>query len=960
MRVFLTLFLLFLNGIAFTQSYKYETAPNDPTETRIYTLKNGLKVYLSVNKEQPRIQTYIVVKTGSKNDPADVTGLAHYLEHMVFKGTSRIGTQDWEKEKVLLKEISDLYEAHKKEQDPDKKKAIYHKIDSTSGVAAKFAIANEYDKMISGLGAKGTNAFTSFEETVYVNDIPSTEMEKWMMVESERFSELVLRLFHTELEAVYEEFNIGQDNDGRKSFQAMNKLLFPSHPYGTQTTIGTGEHLKNPSMEKIHAYFNQYYVANNMAICMAGDFDYDKTIAMVDQYFGKLKSGDVNPRKMPIEAQQTEIKSKDVFGPTPENITIGFRVGGFHTNDAMMADLLSSVLSNGEAGLMDLNLSQKQKVLSASCYTWTLNDYSIFMLNGNPKEGQTLEELKALLMGELEKVKKGEFTDELLKAILKNNKKDILSQLESNRMRVSLMSDAFIFGANWKDMVSYYDRMEKITKDELVKWANEKLKDNNYCVVYKQQGEDKNIYKVDKPSITPVELNRSTKSDFYSEFEKKESSRLKPIFIDYKKELQQKELTKGVSFYYIPNKTTDLFTLVFELDEDLQEDKKVRLATSYLEYLGTDKYTPEEIKMKFYSMGVNYSVYSSYIMLNGLNESFDEALALLENILANCKPNEEALKNLIDDLKKKRIDTKTNKSLILNGIRNYATYGVKNKFNTNLSEKELDAVSGEELVKIIHNLTSYKHSIMYYGKTEMNAVYSKIKKEHKLPKKFLSVENKVKYPELDINENTVYYVDYDMVQTQMMMISKGKTLDVSIFPAANLFNSYFGSGLSSIVFQEIRESKALAYSAGSGFTTPNKKDESHYVRAFIGTQANKLPQAVEAMLELMNNMPKSEIQFNESKTAALKKIESDRIIKTNIYWSYRSNEKKGIDYDTRKNDYDKIQTMSLDDMENFFNENIKGKKYAYCVIGKKSDMDMEALQKLGAVKELTLEEIFGY
>ena len=956
-----TLAFLFMFTVVFSQQYKYETVPNDPTGTRIYTLKNGLKVYLSVNKDAPRVQTFITVKTGSKNDPADVTGLAHYLEHMVFKGTSKIGTLDWEKEKVLLKEISDLYEQHKAEPDEAKKKKIYHKIDSVSGLASKYVVANEYDKMISGLGAKGTNAFTSLERTSYINDIPATELEKWMMVESERFSELVLRLFHTELEAVYEEFNIGQDSDGRKSYQTMNELLYPTHPYGTQTTIGKGEHLKNPSMEKIHAYFNQYYVANNMAVCLAGDFEFDATIKLIDQYFGKLKSGNVNAPKMPIEKPQSEVKSAEVFGPTEESLSIAFRTGGYHTEDALMIDLLGMVLNNGEAGLMDLNLIQKQTVLSAGAYGGTNYDYGQFMMYGQPKSGQTLEEVRDLLLAEVEKVKNGDFTEELLKAIIKNNKKDQLSQLESNWLRASNMSDAFIMDADWKDYVTYYDRMSKITKQQLIDWTKKNIRKDNYCIVYKRTGEDKNVYKVDKPEITPIELNRTDKSKFLADFEKVESLRLKPEFVDYAKELQQKELMKDVPFYYITNKTNDLFSLFIELDEDIREDKKISLAVTYLQYLGTDKYTAEELKKKFYSMGVSYGVNSSYIYLSGLNESFNEALELLEHVVSNCKADEETLKNLIDDIRKDRSDAKLNKnSIIYGGLRSYAMYGPENKFNSVLKNEELDKITGTELTTLIHELTSYKHSVMYYGKDDINKSYSSLKKLHKLPKELKKYTGKKEFKQLETTENIVYFVEYDMVQTQLLMMSKGISLDISLFPESSMFNSYFGSGLSSIVFQELRESKALAYGANASFTTPYKKDEAHYVLAFIGTQANKLPQAVEAMMELMNTMPKAELQFNQSKIAALKKIESERVIKTGIYWNYKNAERLGINYDIRKDVYDELSKMTIDDLEKFFNENIKGRKYTYCVIGKKSELDMEALGKLGTIKELTLEEVFGY
>ena len=237
-----------------------------------------MKVYLSSYEDAPRIQTSIAVRAGSKNDPSDATGLAHYLEHMLFKGTDKFGSLDYEKEKVLLDKIEDLYEQYRnidmsKTKDRD---VVWRQIDSISGEAAKLCIANEYDKMLSGIGAKGTNAYTSNERTVYINDIPSNQIETWLQIEAERFRMPVFRLFHTELETVYEEKNRALDSDGSKMFEALMIGLFPNHQYGTQKTIGTINHLKNPSLKEIRKYFNRYYVPNNMAICMSGDFDYDE------------------------------------------------------------------------------------------------------------------------------------------------------------------------------------------------------------------------------------------------------------------------------------------------------------------------------------------------------------------------------------------------------------------------------------------------------------------------------------------------------------------------------------------------------------------------------------------------------------------------------------------------------------------------------------------------------------
>ena len=234
---------------------KYETVKGDPLKTKIYTLENGLKVYMTVNKEEPRIQTYIAVRSGGRNDPADNTGLAHYLEHLMFKGSEQLGTTDFAAEKPILDQIEELYEVYRTKTDPVERRTIYHVIDSLSYEASKISIPNEYDKSMAIIGANGTNAFTSNDVTCYTEDIPSNQIENWAKVQSDRFKNMVIRGFHTELEAVYEEYNIGLTSDANKLWEALNAKMFPTHPYGTQTTIGTQEHLKNPSIVNIKDYF---------------------------------------------------------------------------------------------------------------------------------------------------------------------------------------------------------------------------------------------------------------------------------------------------------------------------------------------------------------------------------------------------------------------------------------------------------------------------------------------------------------------------------------------------------------------------------------------------------------------------------------------------------------------------------------------------------------------------------
>ena len=474
----------------------YETVEGDLLNARIYTLDNGLKVYLSVNEEKPRIQTYIAVRTGSRNDPAETTGLAHYLEHIMFKGTKTFGTCDYEKEKPLLDDIERRFEEYRVTTDPEQRKLMYQGIDSVSQLAAQYFIPNEYDKLMAAIGAQGTNAYTSNDVTCYVEDIPSNEIENWLKIEADRFKNMVIRGFHTELEAVYEEKNMSLTQDNRKAIEALLAQLFPTHPYGTQTTLGTQEHLKNPSIKNIKNYFNRYYVPNNVAICMSGDFNPDEVIEQIKKYFGDWQPNpELSRPEFEEQPEITAIKDTSVVGLEAECMLMGWRFKGAKDPQVDTLDVLTEVLTNGKAGLFEINLEQQMKINSVSAFTYSFTDYTALMLYAYPKDNQTLEELRALLVEELGKLKKGEFDDELLQSVINNKKRAYYESLIDNDSRASMFVDAFINGQEWADVVGKIGRMEKITKQQLVDFANKHLNDNFVCV-YKRQGEDSTIKKI--------------------------------------------------------------------------------------------------------------------------------------------------------------------------------------------------------------------------------------------------------------------------------------------------------------------------------------------------------------------------------------------------------------------------------------------------------------------------------
>lgn len=948
-----------------SNGYTYEYVENDPLNVRIYTLKNGLKVYLSQYEATPRIQTFIAVKAGGKNDPANNTGLAHYLEHIMFKGTADFGTLDWQKESVLLDSIERMFNHYGTLTDSIQRKEYYQLIDKVSNEAAKYAIANEYDKMVSEIGAQGTNAYTTEDRTVYMNDIPSNQLKSWLEIEANRFKKIVPRLFHTELEAVYEEKNMSLDNDYWKTYETMYQNIFPKHPYGTQTVIGTIEHLKNPSITEIKNYFDQYYRPNNVAVCLAGDLDFDKTISLIDQYFGDWTPNDKLKTWTKIEEEPiTTPIIKEVYGPDAEWIQMGFRFKGTNSEDADLLRLTDMVLANSKAGLIDLNLKQQQKVLEPTSYVNNLNDYAIHTFSARPREGQTLDQVRDLLLEQIELVKQGEFEDWLLEAVINDLKKSEIQASEYNGSRANDMVMAFTNDIPWNKYVTRTASLKRYTKEDVMKFANEHYKDN-YVAVYKRNGKDANVQKVTKPSITKVPLNKEAVSPFHAKIKSNEVEKLQPVFVDYTKDLTKLKMNKGIEVLYTPNTSNDLFTLYYLSDVGTNHNPKMSIAVEYLQYLGTEDMTAEDVQKEFYKLGSTFNVFSSdeqtYVYLEGLSENMDKSVQLFEKLLTKAKADEDAKKKMIDGIFKKREDVKKDKGEIMfNGLMNYGLYGEQSAFTNVVTNKELNSIQSDELIEIIKDFTKTEHRVLYFGPKKENELLASLNQYHILPESLKPVPAPVEFKMQNFNNANVYWADYDMVQAEIMFLTKGKEFDASQIPMARMFNEYFGGNMSSPVFQELREAQGLAYSAFAYYGTAEKKADKDMFYAYIGTQADKQPEAMKAMQGLLQDFPKSENGFEAAKKAILNQIESQRITKTGILFNYENARKKGLDYDVRKDVYEKVQTYTLEDVEKFQQEYLKNNNYNVVLIGSKDKLNFKELQKYGKVQQLSLDELFGY
>ena len=950
--------------LAGCSQYKYETVAGDPMETKMYTLDNGLKVYMTVNKETPRIQTYIAVKVGGKNDPSETTGLAHYFEHLMFKGTEQFGTADYAAEKPLLDQIEALFEVYRVTEDEAERAELYRQIDSISYLASDIFIPNEYDKLMSVIGAEGTNAYTSTDMTVYVEDIPSNQIENWARIEADRFMHPVIRGFHTELETVYEEKNMSLTNDFRKSLEAMDGILFADHPYGTQTVLGTQEHLKNPSVTNIKNYHKTYYVPNNMAICLSGDFDPDEMLSIIEKYFGQMEPNTELPEvdfetKTVIESPV----SKEVYGLDAENIMIGWKYPGAGTQEALVADVVSYILSNGSAGLIDLNLNQQQKVLGAQAMSYTRPDAGEFLIMADPKQGQTLDEVKDLVLAEIAKLRAGEFDEALLTGTINNMKLRQMRMLESNSDRADMFVQSFINGTDWADEVAWIENLSKVTKQDVIDWANKYLSDNSYAVIYKRQGEDKTVQKVSAPKITPIKANRDAQSAFLAEIQATEVTPIEPVYVDYDKDMSIFDVN-GLEVLYAQNELNDITYVTYSYNKGVTEDPALNLAFSYLSYLGTPTRSAEEIAQQMYQLACGFNMGSgsstTSISVNGLAENMPQAMEIVEDLVYNAIPDEAILANLKADIFKSRIDAKLSQGSCFSALQSYILYGPEYIQKTTMSNEQIQALTSEELLAKVRDILGCQHEIRYYGPASETEAAELLKANHKIAEDLKPLQKQyIKY--LTVDQSKVYLAPYDAKQIRYIQYSnRGEKLDLAADPYLTLYNEYFGGGMNAIVFQEMREARGLAYSSSARLYMPSFKDDTYMYYAFIATQNDKMKTAIEAFDEIINDMPESENAFNIAKEALVSRIRTERISGRGVLSSYISDRELGITEPRSKQIFEVAQTLTLDDVKATQQKWVKDRTYVYGILGDIKDLDTAYLQTLGPVQVLTLEEIFGY
>ena len=936
----------------------------NPLEVHTYTLDNGLTVYLNEDHNTTSVFGAVVVRGGGKRDPQDATGIAHYLEHLLFKGTDEMGTVNYEKEKVFLDSIQVKYDELGATTDETKRLAIQGEINRLSIKAGEFAIPNEFDRLVEGMGGAWINAFTSDDAIVYLNKFPGNQIEKWLEVYSHRFVNPVFRLFQSELETVYEEKNRAMDNMFRNLFATYLKNFFKEHPYGQQTVLGSVDHLKNPSLSKMREYYDTYYVANNMALVLTGDIYPEDIKPLIEEKFGTWKSGELPG---PIDITESSFNGREKIRKrmTPIKIGImGFRTVPAGHEDEVAINLCNQLLINeSKTGLID-QLEVEGKILGAGAFNMDYADLGANNFFFVPKLFfQSLTKAENLVLGQIERLKSGDFDDGYFNAVKLTMIRQHEENMENMEGRLFTLVDIYAKEKSWDDIVNWPKKLDEITKNEVVEVANKYFGDD-YLVLHSKMGFPKKD-KLEKPSFEAViPKNSEQRSNFALKLDEIPEGKLNLNYIEFNKDVKYGDISNNIHFYHTYNPINSIFSFTLQYGIGNLEDAKLEQTAELLNLLGTDQYTFNEFKGMLQKIGTTISFSSDRdyfkVTVKGFDKHFDQSLTYLNEFMSNVKGDDKKIKNLADNAKSGRKIEKTEPSTVGRALRDYVRWGDKSHFLRRLTIKEIKKSTSEDYLNSFNNAIKYEVDIFYTGRIDFDTVSESVNNNLTLSDNPVDSQSPMDLEVKKWDEDAVYIVnDKKVVQSQIYFGINGNSVNNENYPISQAYNKYFGRGMGSLVFQEIREFRSLAYSCGARYVTPFYSGNNGYFGGYIGCQADKSIEAISVFKDISLNMPEKPDRLNQIQSGLIKSINSNRPSFRSFPIKVSNWIKQGHSDDPRKSHVAYYNKMSFDDIIEFQKQTIADKPMVITILTDTKRVNTKELEKFGKVITLKKKDILN-
>lgn len=946
-------------------SYQSQAEDLNALKVKEYRLENGLTVWLNEDHSQPKVFGAVVVKAGAKDCPD--TGIAHYFEHMMFKGTDRIGTLDYESEKVLLDSIAMKYDELAMTEDTAARARLQKEINELSIRSFEYVIPNEFNRLINRFGGSGLNAATSYDATIYFNTFSPQYMVQWAEINSERLINPVFRLFQSELETVYEEKNMYGDFIGGQVMDTLMARYFGPHPYA-YPIIGSTKNLKNPRLTEMHKFFEDYYVASNMALILSGDFDAQQVMPILEKAFSRIRSGNAPKQEKVMLPPFNGRETMKVKFPIPfiKAMGLGFRGVSANHEDQVALNIAVNLLNNANGtGYLD-KLMVEHKLMGALAINESMNEAGILAVAIMPKLLiQSYSSAEKMVWDEINRVKNGDFSDEMFNSLKLEQKRQYASSLENIDSRATIMMNLFSQGKSWNDYLNEVARIESITKEDVVRVA-QKYFSNNYLCVTKSTGK----YPKDnlpKPAFSPVvPRNADASSSYAKQLEKIPEQQVAPRIIDFEKDVKTSKLTPLVTLYTTPNPLNDIFTLNISYGIGALEQPELMQLTNYLQLLGTESLSFEQFRSRLQSIGSTLAfdvTPDAFVMkVTGFDNHIDETMELVGDFIRHAKADDKKLRQIVDDAKVSEKAFFKSGDNVASALLEQVKYGDQSRYLRKLSLSQIKKLKGKDMLAIYDKVRSVQCDLHYCGTLPVEKVIGTIRQHLPLERTTVA-SNSPYYRELkQYDRPTVFFIDMpDMAQSIVYGYVKGDPVDDKASRhASRLFSVYFGGDMSSLMFQEIREFRSFAYRTSGRYQLPNHahKGTAGSFTAMLSTQSDKTLDALGVLDSLIREMPLKPERVEAVKQTLVNRINNDYPPFRNLSEKVASARMEGFDRDPAEEFLRDIATMDMQDISRFYREQISGRPVVYVIAGNRKHIDMKKLAEYGTIIKVKKKDIY--
>lgn len=946
-------------------SYQSQAEDLNALKVKEYRLENGLTVWLNEDHSQPKVFGAVVVKAGAKDCPD--TGIAHYFEHMMFKGTDRIGTLDYESEKVLLDSIAMKYDELAMTEDTAARARLQKEINELSIRSSEYVIPNEFNRLINRFGGSGLNAATSYDATIYFNTFSPQYMVQWAEINSERLINPVFRLFQSELETVYEEKNMYGDFIGGQVMDTLMARYFGPHPYA-YPIIGSTKNLKNPRLTEMHKFFEDYYVASNMALILSGDFDAQQVMPILEKAFSRIRSGNAPKQEKVMLPPFNGRETMKVKFPIPfiKAMGLGFRGVSANHEDQVALNIAVNLLNNANGtGYLD-KLMVEHKLMGALAINESMNEAGILAVAIMPKLLiQSYSSAEKMVWDEINRVKNGDFSDEMFNSLKLEQKRQYASSLENIDSRATVMMNLFSQGKSWNDYLNEVARIESITKEDVVRVA-QKYFSNNYLCVTKSTGK----YPKDnlpKPAFSPVvPRNADASSSYAKQLEKIPEQQVAPRIIDFEKDVKTSKLTPLVTLYTTPNPLNDIFTLNISYGIGALEQPELMQLTNYLQLLGTESLSFEQFRSRLQSIGSTLAsdvTPDAFVMkVTGFDNHIDETMELVGDFIRHAKADDKKLRQIVDDAKVSEKAFFKSGDNVASALLEQVKYGDQSRYLRKLSLSQIKKLKGKDMLAIYDKVRSVQCDLHYCSTLPVEKVIGTIRQHLPLERTTVA-SNSPYYRELkQYDRPTVFFIDMpDMAQSIVYGYVKGDPVDDKASRhASRLFSVYFGGDMSSLMFQEIREFRSFAYRTSGRYQLPNHahKGTAGSFTAMLSTQSDKTLDALGVLDSLIREMPLKPERMEAVKQTLVNRINNDYPPFRNLSEKVASARMEGFDRDPAEEFLRDIATMDMQDISRFYREQISGRPVVYVIAGNRKHIDMKKLAEYGTIIKVKKKDIY--